>query len=302
MSLAGRIFKCAGREAMFLAGLPRRRALAARARPARIIAPIGDLVERSALIVVAHPDDEAIAAGALLARLPRGGVICLTDGAPRHGGAAKAAGFDSWMDYAKARQREAEAAMALTGRSLSIDGHLGIADQDVIHHLEMAVRHLIGPLRSGFDYVITHPYEGGHPDHDAVALAVHAAAALIARQGRRPPVILEAPFYNSASGEAKTGFFMPHPDSGETLTMPLQPGERSLKQRMYDCYVTQKMILKDFATDRESFRVAPRYHFAAPPHPGKIGYSRFAWAMKGRAWRACAWMAIRNLGLESDLA
>ena len=302
MSLLGRIYHRLRRAIRFLADGPRRHSLASRPRMARTLPAIADLTQRSVLVIVAHPDDEAIAAGALLARLPRAGVICLTDGAPRRGSAARNAGFVTWIDYAKERRREAKAAMALTGRQLSPVDHLGIADQEVVHHLEAAARYLVGPLQSGFDYVITHPYEGGHPDHDGVAFAVHAAAALIARDGGRPPILLEAPFYNSESGEARIGLFVPHPDAGDVLVMPLETTEQALKRGMYDCYVTQKTILEAFKTDSENFRTAPRYHFAAPPHPGTIGYSRFSWAMKGSTWRAHAWRAMRRLGLEEELA
>jgi LmbE family N-acetylglucosaminyl deacetylase len=302
MSLPSRVLGRVRRAIDLLRDMPRRHALASRARPARTFAPIADLARHSALVIVAHPDDEAIAAGALLAQLPRAGVICFTDGAPRHGSSARQAGFDNWMDYAAVRRREAEAVIARIGRPLSPVENLGIADQDAVHHLEAATRYLVKPLQTGFDYVITHPYEGGHPDHDAVAFAVHAAAALIAQAGGRPPVILEAAFYNSAHGRADVGAFVPHSDAGDILVMPLRSEERALKRALYDCHLTQRAILADFTTEWESFRVAPRYHFAAPPHAGEIGYRRFSWAMPDRNWRALAWEAMRKLGLEQELA
>ena len=302
MTLFDRIRHRGRRVVRSLADLPLRRRLQAQLRPPRTLASIADLRGRSALIIVAHPDDEVIAAGALLGHLAKAQVICVTDGAPRHGGDAKMAGFDNWLDYAKARRREAEAALARIGRDLPPTDYLGIADQDAVLHLEAVARYLVGPLKSGFDYVITHPYEGGHPDHDAVAFAVHAACALIARSGGRPPVILEAPFYNSASGKAETGGFIAHPDAGEARIMPLQPGEQALKRSLYDCHVTQQYILRDFKVEQESFRVAPRYHFTVPPHAGEMGYSRFSWALKAAHWRGHAWGAIRRLGLGEELA
>ena len=101
---------------------------------------------------------------------------------------------------------------------------------------------------------------------------------------------------------ADIGAFMPHPDAGEPLVMPLQAEEQALKRALYDCHHSQRAILAEFPTDRESFRVAPRYHFAAPPHAGQIGYRRFSWTMPGSAWRARAWEAMRALGLEQELA
>ena len=42
---------------------------------------------------------------------------------------------------------------------------------------EQALARVLRPLLAGTRVVVTHAYEGGHPDHDAVAFAVHAAVA-----------------------------------------------------------------------------------------------------------------------------
>ena len=42
--------------------------------------------ERELLVIAAHPDDDVIGAGALMARVPRVRVLYVTDGAPRDGG------------------------------------------------------------------------------------------------------------------------------------------------------------------------------------------------------------------------
>ena len=64
------------------------------------------------MIVAAHPDDDVIGAGALMARIPRVRVVYATDGAPRDGRDARAHGFADVAAYAAARQREARAALA----------------------------------------------------------------------------------------------------------------------------------------------------------------------------------------------
>src|SRR6185437_9724842 len=51
--------------------------------------------------------------------------------------------------------------------------------------------------------VFTHAYEGGHPDHDAVAFAVHAACRL----SDIPPAIVEMPYYHRQDGRLITGEF-----------------------------------------------------------------------------------------------
>ncbi len=256
----------------------------------------------SVLVVVAHPDDEAIAAGALLSRAPKVGVICASNGAPREAKYARRAGFESWLDYAQARRAETEAALALLHRKIAPSLNLGIADQDVALDMAALALHLVRPLWSGFSHVVTHAYEAGHPDHDAVAFGVHAACRLIARAGGSPPVIAEAPLYSAAHRFFMHQDLVPHDDAGPETHLELSPAEVDLKQRMFNCYVTQRDQFPKFRADRESFRLAPRYHFAAAPHPGPAGFDRYDWALTGQRWRRAAWQAMRELELLEELA
>src|SRR5581483_968566 len=68
-------------------------------------------------IVVAHPDDEVIGAGAQLCRWPQARVLCVTNGAPRNGVDARRAGFLTVPDYAAARREESTRALSLAGIS-----------------------------------------------------------------------------------------------------------------------------------------------------------------------------------------
>ena len=271
-------------------------------RATRAIPAIDDLPAQSALVVVAHPDDDVISSGALLARLSRAGVIWVTDGAPRGGAFAQDAGFDNWPDYALERRHEADAALALLGRDITPKYNLGITDRDVALDLVALARTLVRPLSSGLKYVITHAYEGGHPDHDATAFGVHAACALITRSGMTPPTIVEAPLYNAWDGVFRTRRFVPHEDAGPVLTLVLSDRERDLKRRMFECHATQRGILRDFGIDEEYFRVAPRYHFAVAPHVGDVGFNEYRWPVNGKRWRQRAWRAMRELDLVRELA
>jgi len=149
---------------------------------------------------------------------------------------------------------------------------------------------------------VTHAYEGGHPDHDSVALAVHAACALVARSGGAAPHIVEAPLYSAPSGDYVYAAFVPHDDAGATHELVLSPEEQELKRRMFERHATQAQVLESFTVERERFRLAPRYHFTAPPHAGDVGYERFQWQTTAKTWRQAAWRTLSELDLVDDLA
>lgn len=281
---------------------PLRYSLRSQPRPTRAAVPMEDLPEHAGLVVTAHPDDEVIAAGVMLSRLRRAGVICVTNGAPHNVRHANAAGFDNRWDYGEARQKEAEAALALTGREIAPLCNVGIADQEATLHLVPTTLYLVHRFRLEFDRVITHAYEGGHPDHDSVAFCVHAACALIAKAGETPPVIVEAPLYNAPGGAFQSNQFLANGDAGPVAHFKHSPAEQALKTAMFDCHATQSKILAQFDLTEEKFRQAPRYHFAAAPHPGKLGFDSFGWFLNGRKWRAHAWRALRELDLWRELA
>lgn len=298
----GQILRRCRRHARDLADIGVRRALQARPRPTRTLAPLDDLPSQSVLVITAHPDDEVIAAGALMSRTPTTGVICLANGAPLIERYARHAGFDNWIDYAQTRRREAEAAIALLRRDLVVSEALQISDLELAFNIVPVARHLVKSLQAGFNYVVTHPYDGGHADHDAAALIVHAACAIVARLGGRPPLIVEAPFYNAASGAYVYGEFAPHADAGPVVQFDLSPEEQMLKRRMFDCHSTQKDVLQLFGLSNERFRIAPRYHFSTRPHQGEVGFNKLTPTITGRIWRAAAWKAIRELDLLEELA
>jgi LmbE family N-acetylglucosaminyl deacetylase len=259
---------------------------------------LDDLPMQPTLVVAAHPDDETLGAGDLLSRLKDTGIVIVTDGAPRDGVAARAAGFDGHDAYRQARARETADVLALIGRSDVMVSRLGISDQEAIAHIPRIVSRLIEIMRAKpFRYVVTHPYEGGHPDHDATALAVHAACFLLREDGFEAPLPVEMTSYHLVDGRMIYGSFLPSPGAGPVETFPLGAAEQDRKQRMLQCYRSQSRIVSGFPLDAERFRAAPAYDFLEPPHPGTLAYETFLWRMDGAGWRRKAGRALNRLGL-----
>jgi len=246
-------------------------------------------------VVVAHPDDETIGCGSLLPRLPDLTIIHVTDGAPRNGGDAERRGFASPEAYAAARRRELEAAVELAGILPDQLVSLAWPDQEASLHMAEIAADLARRL-AGAEIVLTHAYEGGHPDHDAAALAVHAARRLIGRN-RAPPEIIEMPLYRAGPDGWRIQSFPQGPDAVEIL-LELTPEERQKKDSMLAAHATQSDVLTFFSSEAERFRRSPDHDFSQLPNGGILHYERQAWGMTGARWLDLAGSALAELGLR----
>jgi LmbE family N-acetylglucosaminyl deacetylase len=200
-------------------------------------------------------------------------------------------------------------------------------DQEASLHLAGLTRELVRVFEElGPEVVLTHPYEGGHPDHDATAFAVHAAGS-VKKPGQACPLIsassgqacsansaeagminakctgknayftVEMTSYYERDGLRVTGEFLPS-DGCQAVTRELSDEECGSKSKMLACFATQERVLSSFPIVRERYRLAPRYHFTQPPHPGTLHYEHFGWGMTGERWRALAKTALHELGIE----
>jgi LmbE family N-acetylglucosaminyl deacetylase len=249
--------------------------------------------------VSAHPDDALIGAAARLPALEgHCSFIHVTDGAPHDMRDAVYAGFTSRDTYARARAAEVHAALARAGVPSHCCTDLEVVACEAVRHAGGIARALAAlfALRPT-DVVVTHPYEGGHPDHDATALAVHAAVRLAEQSVGRRPVLVEMTSYHAGLAGMRTGAFLP--GTGDPpRTILLSPGARLMKREMLACLETQRHLLTPFLCDVERFRLAPQYDFMRPPHDGPLFYERSEWGMDGRLWRDLAARALASLSLS----
>jgi len=246
-------------------------------------------------VIVAHPDDEIVGAGCLISRLAKITVLHITDGAPPDMQDAQVAGFERPSDYARTRRQECISALALANVPQEKIVDFGVADRQAPHYLAALAKRITTFLQqSSPDLVLTHAYEGGHPDHDAAAFATHAAARLMRQNGIKPPVLFEMALHPSMDGKLKVPEFLPNP-AREITTLVLDTEARDLKCRMYDCFATQREVLKASPIGPEKFRQPPCYDFRRPPHRGKLHYENFDCALTGEQWQSLACRALDNL-------
>ena len=262
-------------------------------------APAGERKAPRTLVLAAHPDDETMGPGGMLPRLVPGGVdvVHATDGAPRRRSQWGRNEFATWDEYAAARRREVERALALAGIGPERAHRLGVMDAEASHDLAGLARRLaelFDRLRPAV--VLTHPYEGGHTDHDALAFAARAAGRLLARDGSAAPALAEFTSYHNLRGERIYGRFLPFAGA-PVVEVTLTAAERERKRRMFDCYPTQHTVLRDMPVRHERFRRAPRYDFGSAPHLGRLRYELYPQGMRSVEWRALALAALEALAL-----
>jgi N-acetylglucosamine malate deacetylase 2 len=170
-------------------------------------------------------------------------------------------------------------------------------DQEVSLHLA-AVADRLASAVAGAALVLTHAFEGGHSDHDAVAFAVHAAVRTHAQEA----LLAEMPFYHAGPDGWRRQVFLAHAAEGASGGGPerllrLTAAERDLKARMVAAHRSQADVLRSFDLAVERFRVAPRYDFTHRPHDGDLLYEHHRWNLTWPDWVARVRAAKAVLGI-----
>ena len=181
------------------------------------------------------------------------------------------------------RARELEAALA----ALGFGGRLiryEVADQGAVFALPSIVERLQTDL-SGVELVVTHPYEGGHPDHDAVACAVARAVAGMAR----PPAVVEFACYARFAGERVWGRFVEDAGCPERVRA-LDAGDAASVEAALAAHASQAAVFGPWRPSHERWRAAPAHDFTTPPKAEACLYDGFGWTLTSAKWReAAAW-------------
>jgi LmbE family N-acetylglucosaminyl deacetylase len=222
-------------------------------------------------------------------------VAHLTDGAPADPALWPAGFHGSRQEYAQLRRCEARAALALAGvRSAHVHALAG-SDQRAIQQAALLIAQLHGLLEELRPPVlVSHAYEGGHPDHDAAAFIAWAALRA------RPEIdLVEMTSYHAAPAGWVAGEFLP--SSAPVWSVELSPPAQGLKRRMFEAHRSQRAVLGGLFLTCERFRPAPRYDFSQPPHAGRLLYEQRGW-MTGAEWRRAARGALDQLDRQRWLS
>jgi LmbE family N-acetylglucosaminyl deacetylase len=214
----------------------------------------GALGAERVLAVVAHPDDEILVSTALADAARRGARVSLvTATRGEHGIADPPRGTHLDGDLGAVRAAEARA----TARAIGVTAHQiwSYPDGALTPETPRIAARLVGVIRAERpDVVVTFAEETGyslHPDHLAVARAVHAAIAAAARPDLAPALgpphtvravagVLLPPRLARAFG-GRTGRAIAARSPRPTLAVPI---DRSLKLRAWQLHRSQANYLR----------------------------------------------------------
>jgi N-acetylglucosamine malate deacetylase 2 len=243
------------------------------------------------LVLAAHTDDETIGASAAIGRSEEAWVVYLTDSAPKK--SKLRSRRLRREEYAALREAEAQHALRLAGVPPHRILLLGATDQEAAFTLDALVTHfLLAVARIRPEWIITHAYEGGHPDHDSAAFVAAMALNLLEQQQAGGPILLEMTSYFAEGDRRVSTAFRSEQDQGWPLWLTSE--ELSRKREMWACYSSQANVLREFPLEPERLRRAPVYNFLQPPHPNKLWYEQMGWPMTGAHWRKLARQAMER--------
>jgi LmbE family N-acetylglucosaminyl deacetylase len=221
------------------------------ARQAWPVLDLDDLAAGPVVVLAAHPDDETLAVGGLLAQLATRHtdvrLIWATDGEASHPGSRSPIA----NRLAETRRAEADAAMAELGLSGAPRTRLGLPDGHLVAHLETlleGLRPLVPPGAS-----VLAPWSGdAHPDHEACG---RAARALETTTG---VTVFEYPVWTWVWAVPDD----PHVPWERALCIPIQAWAAERKARAVACHASQVGPIGPAAEDAAVLSPETLEHFS----------------------------------------
>jgi N-acetylglucosamine malate deacetylase 2 len=225
---------------------------------------------RRPLVLVAHQDDEAIACAILLQRAEQPTVVFATNGAP--------ADPYFWSKYGSpqklAEVRRHEAMQAIRAVGVAHAYFLDFPDQQLhLSAAEAIARVSTVAQENRCSAIVTHAYEGGHPDHDTCSYIAHTVGESLSLD------VWEMPLYHRAEGRPSMQQFL---NGNAEVTITPSDEEYARKQQMMAAYPSQGELLRTFTKREEVFRRQPHYDYARPPHEGQLNYEAWQWQVTGK--------------------
>ncbi|HXS77965.1 MAG TPA: PIG-L family deacetylase [Terracidiphilus sp.] len=237
--------------------------------------PLAPLLGRT-LVIVAHPDDEAVACAALLQRMREPHVLFCTDGGP----------LDPWFwnrygsreAYSLLRRKEARRALEIVGVShvefLKTRSAGPIVDQQLFQHLPEAIDAIsdfVSRLRP--ETLLTMSYEGSHPDHDSCNFITSVIARELSLAAWEMPI---EPLFKKIERKWQSLLLPAQP----AVSLRPTPNEIARKKRALEAYASQG-DLTGIADATETFRPLPAYDYTRRPHQDVLNYESWQWSMTG---------------------
>jgi LmbE family N-acetylglucosaminyl deacetylase len=215
-------------------------------------APLDLTGVRRLVVVAAHPDDESLGTGGLVARAVALGIpvtlVCATDGEGSHPDSPT----HTPADLARRRTEEADRA----ARELGVDDavlRLGLPDGGVGGHTDFLTTTLVELVGDGRSTVLAATWsEDGHPDHEAVG----RAAATAARRTEATLWEYAVWFWHWAGPD--------DPRADRFRALPLTETDRAAKQRAIAAHTSQVTPLSTLAGDETLLPPEFLAHFDTP--------------------------------------
>jgi len=238
---------------------------------------LAHLLERT-LVIVAHPDDEAVTCAALMQRMREPYVLFCTDGAPLD--PYFWSRYDSREAYSLVRQKEARLALSHVGVTnvefLKTRSGEYIIDQQLFQRLPEAIEAALEVVdRVRLQALLTLAYEGGHPDHDSCNFITSVIGRERSLHTWEMPV---SRLFQKAAPKFQTLI----PSAQPAVSLRPARDEITRKRKALEAYVSQGHFLVRFDSVDESFRPLAEYDYARPPHEGVLNYEAWQWSMTGK--------------------